>query len=85
MIPDFGCGLRQLLFEPMNGPLRNQLVATINTQVNQYMPFINIEQIGFITSDDDPNIGINEAIVSIKYNVGSTDTSDTLEISPIND
>jgi len=85
MVPDFGCGLRRLLFEPMDGPLRSEVVTVINKQVNKYMPFINIEKISFITSDENPNIGINEAIVSIKYNVGSIDTSDTLEISPIND
>ena len=49
------------------------------------MPFINVEKISFITSDENPNMGINEVMVSIKYNLGSIDSSDTLEISPIND
>lgn len=85
MVPDFGCGLRRLLFEPISGPIRSRVVTAIQTQVNKYLPFINIEKISFITSDDNPNLGMNEAMVSIKYNVGSVDTSDTLEISPIND
>ena len=85
MVPDFGCGLRRLLFEPINGTVRQQVVTTINVQINKYMPFINVEKISFITSDENPNMGINEVMVSIKYNLGSIDSSDTLEISPIND
>jgi phage baseplate assembly protein W len=85
MVPDFGCGLRRLLFEPINGPVRQQVITAINKQVNSYMPFINIEKISFITSEEDQDMGINEARISIKYNLGSIDSSDTLEISPIND
>ena len=38
-----------------------------------------------LTSPGERPMGINEVMVSIKYNLGSIDSSDTLEISPIND
>lgn len=85
MIPEFGCGLRRVLFEGISGRLQNQVVTLINKQVTKYLPFINIEKISFITSDQDSHMDLNAIRISIEYNVGSIDTSDRIEISPIND
>ena len=85
MLPDFGVGLRTLLFEPMNGRTYDRISSRILSQVKKYLPFVSVESIKMNTAEANPTLGDNEVSVSIKYNVGSIDTSDTLTISQTND
>lgn len=52
MIPDFGVGLRNYLFE--NNPVytQSQITEKINEQVARYMPFVSIKNINFIGDDE---------------------------------
>jgi phage baseplate assembly protein W len=81
MLPDFGCGLRRLLFSNITPALYSQISVIINEQVNKYMPFVNIEDIQLLNMDDNENLGINEISVSVTYNIGSLDSQDTIRIS----
>ena len=81
MLPDFGCGLRRLLFSKITPALYSQISVIINEQVNKYMPFVNIEDIQLLNMDDNENLGINEISVSVTYNIGSLDSQDTIRIS----
>ncbi len=81
MLPDFGVGLRRLLFSNVTPALYSQISLNINEQVNKYMPFINIEDIQLLNMGDDENLGINEISVSVTYNIGSLDSQDTIRIS----
>lgn len=46
MLPDFGVGLRRYLFEP-NIETKAQIEARIESQIAEYMPFIELDEIQF--------------------------------------
>jgi len=81
MIPDFGVGLRRMLFEGFSAALHEQISTAINIQTNKYLPFINIEGIHFRTNADNADLGLNELEISVVYNMGSLDTRSTLTIT----
>jgi hypothetical protein len=81
MIPQFGCGLRRLLFEGFGSSLHERIRGQIQRQVNTYLPFVKIENINFITHETNSDLGLNEMAVEISYNLGSLDTQDTLTIT----
>ena len=77
MIPSFGVGLRNYLFE-QNGPLsRNLIESRINQQVKQFMPSVKIEGIIF----DDSQMDRNRLNISIFYSIPSIGLSDVLNVS----
>ena len=80
MLPDFGVGLRTLLFEEISGSTYERVSARIRDQVFTYLPFINIENIAFVSSDEDPTLPLNAVVVNIHFNLGAIDTSDTLSV-----
>ena len=69
MVPDFGVGLQGFLFEGVTGETLSRISTRIQEQISQYIPAINLTEITFITSDEDPNIKLNEVRVSIKYDI----------------
>ena len=69
MVPDFGVGLQGFLFEGVTGETFSRISTRIQEQISQYIPAINLTEITFITSDEDPNIKLNEVRVSIKYDI----------------
>ena len=80
MIPDFGAGLRKIMFEPMLPETFQRAKEAIYSQVNSYMPFLSVEGVFFITNEEDSNLGLNQVRVVIRYNLGSLERSDTLEM-----
>jgi uncharacterized protein len=83
MMPDFGCGLRQLLFENMNASVQTEIVGRINTQIEKYMPFIILEDVLFMTSDNTRSMGPNELKVYIKFTIMPLNEQATLEITEL--
>lgn len=51
MIPDFGVGLRNFLFEPSPHAIPG-IRQRISAQVSKYMPYIKINKLQFNSSDD---------------------------------
>ena len=80
MEPDFGVGIRQLLFEGISSRTYQVLEERLLEQVNDYMPFLNIEEVDFLSADNTPEMDLNAVTVRIVYNVGSIDSRDTLSI-----
>ena len=80
MEPDFGVGIRQLLFEGISSRTYQVLEESLLEQVNDYMPFLNIEEVDFLSADNTPEMDLNAVTVRIVYNVGSIDSRDTLSI-----
>ena len=78
MEPDFGVGMRQLLFEGINSRTYQVIEERLKEQVNEYMPFINIEEVNFLSADNTPSMDLNAVTVRLVYNVGSIDSQDTL-------
>ena len=82
MIPEFGVGLYGFLFESLGDDTFSKVAqAHISEQVAFYMPGISLEEINFITSDEDPTLGLNEVYVSIEYNILPFNEKDQLIIS----
>ena len=77
MLPGFGVGLRNLLFDNNRLNLENAIARKIDEQINIYMPFLQVDNLEFL--EDNPNmIG-----VKIFYSVPSLGLSDLLTISKI--
>jgi len=78
MMPNFGCGIRRYLFDFEENASFDDLSATVEDQVEAYMPFIEIEDISL---DDAPLVGKNSAHVmafTITYSVPSLGLKDSL-------
>ena len=81
MIPDFGVGLRSFLFRNFTPGLLEEIRAEINNQVASYLPFIEITELDFITSDEQPDdIGLNQINLRIRYEILPINEADTLTI-----
>lgn len=84
MTPEFGVGLKQLLFENNSSDLREMMVARIYSQVGRWMPFVELLSVSFTDSDSNPKMGLNELRVRIEFNLGSLNQKDTLQITLLN-
>jgi len=81
MIPTFGVGLKRMLFENFSSRTKERIVTAIQEQVDDFMPFVEIERILFSTNEDDKNIALNELRIRIQYGVSTINFSDTLEFT----
>ena len=81
MLPTFGAGVRRLLFEPSTSETFSKVSQRISSQVIKFMSYLNIENISFITSDQDSSLSPNSVRLVIKYNIGPINDSDTLIIT----
>jgi len=81
MIPEFGVGLRRFLFEGITSGVKEKIATAIQEQVDEYMPFVELQQIQFLTNENNNKIGFNELRISIEYGVSSINLSDTLEFT----
>ena len=81
MIPEFGVGLRSFLFRNFTPALLEEIRAEINRQVSTYMPFIDVVEIEFVTSDEQPNlVALNQLNLRIRYIILPTNEEDELSI-----
>ncbi len=74
--PDFGCGLLQVLFEPMSEELLDTLYSTIEEAITFWLPHVIINKLEVIPDNVEPNqlnININFSL-TIQPNVHETIT-----------
>ncbi len=69
MQPNFGTGLHELLFEPMDSEFETQLQETITKNVNYWLPYINIEEIDIQMTDEMKDR--HTANMTIQFTVGN--------------
>ena len=81
MLPTFGAGVRRLLFEPLTSETFSKVSQRISSQVTKFMSFLKIENISFITPDQDSSLSPNPVRLIINYNIGPINDSDTLIIT----
>ena len=81
MLPDFGVGLRRYLFENDASFISAEIQDRIYEQVRTYMDFIQIVEIRFANSDDNPDIQENELAVKVTYRITILDTFDEVIIT----
>ena len=73
MQPEFGTGLKRLLFEQMNDDFEQQLQDTITQSVNYWLPYITIEEIDVTMTDEMKDM--HRADMNIQFRVGSDITT----------
>ena len=84
MLPDFGVGLRNFLFEQFNPIVLTNISDEIKSQVSNYMPFVNVRRINFADSESNPGlIGEKELRIEIVYDILPLDDTDTLTITEV--
>ena len=81
MVPEFGVGIYGFLFDGINDDTFSLISQTIKEHVDFYMPSVNLEEINFLTSDEDSTLQINEVRISVKYNILPFNQSDELIIT----
>ena len=81
MDPLFGVGLRNYLFELDSPFVRSNITEKIGEQVNRYMPFIELNDIRFISPEEDDRLDTNFLGITIKYTIVPLQQSDLLDIT----
>jgi phage baseplate assembly protein W len=79
MDPEFGVGIRRLLFENNIQILlmENEIAARISEQVRRYLPFVKLDGVNFQGIDDSPN-SIN---IIIRYKISPINVEDLVSFS----
>ena len=83
MEPDFGVGINSFLFENNTAAVYSQIDARIREQASKYLPFIEVGEIDFNSSEASSNLADNFLGVSIKYSIKRLNIGDVLQI-PLN-
>ena len=81
MDPMFGVGLRNYLFELDSPFVRSNIVENINEQVGIYMPFIEIEDIAFVSPEENDMLDTNFLGITIRYTIVPLQLGDLLDIT----
>lgn len=86
MNPDYGVGLRQILFEQDAVNVKSLIISRINEQVKKYLNVISVGQISFSDGleDDYTNSNNNVLVVKIYFSIPFLGLKDelNLEFSP---
>tara|TARA_Y100000593_G_scaffold33987_1_gene66707 strand:- start:620 stop:1012 length:393 start_codon:yes stop_codon:yes gene_type:complete len=84
MFPEFGVGLKRLLFEQSDTGIKADIIASIKSQANIYLPYIIINDV--VINDDLVASGINifephyTFLVKIFYTIDFIGIQDIVEI-----
>ena len=81
MLPTFGAGIRKMLFEPKLPATYSKIQTAINTQIVKFMPFVNIVGVTIFDESSIPELGPNDVMIQVKYNLGQASGADTLKIT----
>lgn len=76
----FGVGLKKFLFENKSPNLYNEISSEIHSQVNKYLPYLEITNISFIDSNSISDMDQNTVNIKIYYNILPIAASDILSI-----
>jgi len=53
---DFGCNLREFLFEPMTSSLKVSIASRVQSQLAKWMPFLRLQGVFVAFSSEDPSV-----------------------------
>tara|TARA_B100000029_G_scaffold474488_1_gene516857 strand:- start:572 stop:952 length:381 start_codon:yes stop_codon:yes gene_type:complete len=81
MDPEFGVGLRNFLFEQSVESTYQRIASEINDQVKRYLPYIEINNIHFVTPDQDESIDKNFIGITLEYKIIPLDSNELLDIN----
>ena len=77
MIPNYGVGINQFLFEQYNSSTFARIETEILEQVSMYMPVVNILELMFIPNETNPNA----IIAKIEYSIPDIGVKDLLQFT----
>ena len=69
MDPNFGVGMRQFVFEQNDPSTYSRIKAKILRQTQEYLPFLDIEEILFNSENNDSRVRPNALMVTLKFMV----------------
>lgn len=78
MIPEFGVGLRNFLFDNSVAEMKNDIIRAVDEQTKLYMPFVEINDLEVIDTE------LDTVALNIFYSVPSVGISDLITISKNN-
>lgn len=61
--PEFGCRLRELLFEQIDDELPTRIEEEVRRSISQWLPYVNVVQVDTLTEEGDKN----KVFVQVKY------------------
>ncbi|MFT3826064.1 MAG: GPW/gp25 family protein [Chitinophagaceae bacterium] len=76
MHPDYGCNLRQLVFEPLSNALASVVKDTIRTAIIRFEPRITPEKIDIQPTYTGQNVGL--LLISLEYIIKTTNARSNL-------
>jgi len=69
MLPNFGVGLRNFLFEQGSEEVYNEIENRLLQQVSLYMPFLQIEDISFLQYDQERTLATRGTSSGVSNNI----------------
>lgn len=79
--PNFGTNLQKFLFEPEDSVTQSLVETDIRDTVSKYIPDLTIQNIQFITNQDDITINENQINVKINFTYAEGSYVDTSDIT----
>jgi phage baseplate assembly protein W len=73
--PYFGSGIQKVLFEQMDGLTNDYIKKFISGELNQYFPYVSIQQLTVDFNED-----VNTVNINIKYQVTNFGIQDEINI-----
>jgi phage baseplate assembly protein W len=64
MLPEFGCNIHQVIFQPMDDDIQSEVRASVEEAASAWMPYITIDDVQVIT-----NTEYNRLRVTIAYSI----------------
>jgi len=80
MNPDFGVGIRNFLFQLNISTTYAAITTAIQTQVQKYLPYINIDDIRYSIPENNPDLFPNDLSVAINFTIVPLQKSAVLQI-----
>ena len=80
MNPDFGVGIKQYLFELDSQSVRSRMSANIQLQAKKYLSYTEINEISFISSQENISVGNNTLGLTINYSIIPLEENDKITI-----
>lgn len=67
-----GCNFKEFNFENIHPTeLRERITDRVVSQVEQWLPYVTVDELSVKTIDDDPSIPDNAIKIAIKFHIGS--------------
>lgn len=80
---NFGCNLKEIIFEPNINEIKPDIVDLIQSAVATWLPYINIQDIDIKTAEDDPSL-IYLITISIQFTVSTSLLEQTITLNTSN-